>query len=204
MEETKKINQNAVRSEIICTSKKHWSSYIFPILFILIGLFIFILGYFGITKNIYLIIIGLLLSIRYLNKILAYKSTMWILTKEDLTIKSGFLPWAKTHLEIPIEDIYDSYYQFGFFAKILGYGHLNIRRTEGSTSSFVTTQMTNCDLMTATINSEVLNLKKNANKMNYSTNISVADELIKLNDLLEKGVINKEEFDFQKNKILNR
>lgn len=37
-----------------------------------------------------------------------------------------------------------------------------------------------------------------------SSNISTADELLKLKQLLDEGILSKEEFDVEKNKILNR
>lgn len=205
MEETKKAS-GEISDEIICISNKHWSAYVFPIFFLTIGgLFLFMGLFSPLTKINGWTISGLILSLFSLNKILANKSTKWILTKEDLIIKSGFLPWKKSYFEIPIENIYEAYYQFGFWAKIMGYGHLNIRRTEGSTSQFITTKMTNFKEITATVNSEVRKLKKLANqvqKISGGNNFSISDELLKLNDLFEKSIISEDEFIEQKNKLL--
>jgi hypothetical protein len=38
----------------------------------------------------------------------------------------------------------------------------------------------------------------------YSNKVSVVDELLKLNDLKEKGIITDKEFEQQKNKILEQ
>jgi uncharacterized membrane protein len=45
---------------------------------------------------------------------------------------------------------------------------------------------------------------ENSNITNQQNNNSVADELLKLNDLKEKGIISEDEFTTQKNKILNK
>ncbi|OTP95281.1 hypothetical protein B5S43_10920 [Gilliamella apicola] len=47
------------------------------------------------------------------------------------------------------------------------------------------------------------NKKDNNIKLNHNSNLSVSDELKKLHDLKESGVLTQEEFDFQKSKLLN-
>lgn len=46
--------------------------------------------------------------------------------------------------------------------------------------------------------------KSNDIKENTNSNVSVADELIKLKGLLEDGILSQEEFDIEKNKLLNK
>ena len=41
------------------------------------------------------------------------------------------------------------------------------------------------------------------NENNFDQNINLSEELSKLNDLKEKGIISKEEFEKAKNKLLN-
>ena len=41
------------------------------------------------------------------------------------------------------------------------------------------------------------------NENNYDQNINLSEELSKLNDLKEKGIISQEEFEKAKNKLLN-
>lgn len=203
MEETKKSTLDA-HSNIVCESKKHWSTYILPIILIFHAIPFLFMGLYGGVRLIVWLIAGVILLFVTMNSILRNLSTKWILTQEELIIKSGFLPWKKTYFEIPIETIYEAYYQYGFWAKIFGYGHLNIRRTEGSTSSFRTTAMTNCDVITQSINTEVKTLKKSKQVPQQSsvTQYSVADELMKLSELMTKGIITQEEFAEQKAKLL--
>lgn len=61
-------------------------------------------------------------------------------------------------------------------------------------------------------NDEVIKIKeciytlidKDANPNNFITNDSIADELIKLKKLLDEGILSEEEFQVEKNKILNK
>lgn len=207
MAETKNsIKSSANHVAIICESNKHWSSYILPVFFLVLGILFILFGL--VTSKTFRIILisGIIITSSSIMKILFYKSVKWILTKENLIIKFGVLPWKKTHFEVPIENIYEAYYQFGFWGKILDFGHLNIRRTEGSTTNFKATKMTNHKLLTQTINIEIKKLKKLANqeiyKINTTTDFSVSDELFKLNELYEKSVLTKEEFNQQKSKLL--
>ena len=206
MEETKKTS-GKISDEVICVSNKHWSAYILPVfLLLIVGLFLLMGLFLHITKINGETISGIVFSLLSLKKIMENKSTKWILTKEGLIMKSGFLPWTKSNFEVPIENIYEAYYRFGFWAKILGFGHLTIRRTEGTTSQFIATKMTNFKQITAKINSEVRNLKKLAKqvqKISDGSSLSISDELLKLNELLEKSIISEDEFKAQKNRLLN-
>lgn len=192
--------------DVICLSKKHWSVYIFPSFLLFIGFLYFLSSFAGIRQDVFRLIFSVVICLLSLNRILDSKKTEWILTKDVLIIKSGFLPWRRSYFEIPIEDVYEAYYEFGFWAKIFGYGHLIVRRTEGDTSVFRTAKMTNCDNMTQRINAEVRDLKRQQMNRGGESNVNkshfVADELSKLNDLLLKGVISKDEFLDQKKKIL--
>ena len=181
---------------ILSVSKKHWSTYIIPFFGLLLGL----LFLFGKT---YFIGIGLLFF--GILKILSNRSTSWLLTNEDLIIKSGFLPWKKTYFEIPKEDIFEAFYSHGLFANIFGYGRLTIRRTDGTTSAFSTGGMTNPKEIIGSINSLVREIKKNRkmNFLNVNNNHSIADEINKLVELRNQGLLNDEEFNIQKQRLIN-
>ena len=59
------------------------------------------------------------------------------------------------------------------------------------------------DIENAISSGEIESIKNNTSEKVTVNNFSVADELIKLKKLLDDGVINKEEFDKQKEKLLN-
>lgn len=46
-------------------------------------------------------------------------------------------------------------------------------------------------------------LKDQEKQVPSTSNISISDELLKLADLKEKGILNEEEFQMQKKKLLN-
>ncbi|MCB9202743.1 MAG: PH domain-containing protein [Flavobacteriales bacterium] len=183
----------------VCQSYKHWSSYFLPIVVIFITL-ILVLSF---NK---LIFWGSVLIFFSLTKILSNRTTKWILTKNELIIKSGFLPWKKTYFEVPVDDIFEAYYNQGFFGTILGYGNLAIRRKDGTTTGFSTSKMVNYKQMTQELNSRVKLIKKEtASKQTIfvsNNNNSVSDEIYKLKELLDKNIITDHEFNSQKEKLL--
>lgn len=181
---------------IMAISKKHWATYIFPAIAVFIGIICLFTGHY---------LIMLLFFIAGITKLLSNKSTAWTLTNEDLIIKSGFLPWRKVYYVIPKEDIFEAYYRKSAIGTIFGYGTLNIRRTEGTTTSFHEKGMTNPDEITGSINSLIRELKKNpkVNFVNLNTNHSIADEIQKLVELKNQGLLSEEEFSAHKQKLID-
>lgn len=74
------------------------------------------------------------------------------------------------------------------------------------------TQDENTVMFNKKCNDEVIKIKegiyalidKNTNSSNPINSGSIADELIKLKNLLDEGILNEEEFQVEKNKILNK
>ena len=104
----------------------------------------------------------------------------------------------------PKEDIYEAYYSKTMFGSFLGYATITVRRTEGSTSSFFATGMTNSGEITGSINALVRDLKKSPkqNFVNVNAHPSLADELQKLVELKNQGLLTEEEFNAQKQKLI--
>ena len=53
------------------------------------------------------------------------------------------------------------------------------------------------------IHNGILNTNSHNNKLDQNVNLSISDELRKLNDLKLSGILTHEEFEFQKRKLLN-
>lgn len=192
------------------TSRKHWIAYVCPIYGIMQGLLFILIGASGGLNTLFeyfFLILGIGILLLSLNAFWRIKSCRWILVEGELIIKTGFLPWRKSHFEIPMEDIYETYVSYGFFGKLFGYAQLTIRRTEGVTSRFSSTMMANYTTVMLKINSDVKKLKKLSKQVqavSATSNISVSDELLKLNELLRNGIINQEEFAVLKQSLVQK
>lgn len=202
MEERSTSHTSARPSTVVCRSRKHGIVYVGPVL----GLLILPVLY-QIFPLPWMWVPLLLVAISLLTHILNLKSTSWELTEEELTIRSGFFSWQRFHYEIHLSMIYEAYYEHGLIPNLLGYGHLNLRRTDGSTSSFRTTCMTLPGEMTGSINRLVhLRNEALAARSQGATPAGgggLADELHKLSIVYEKGLLTREEFEQLKQRILN-
>lgn len=189
------------------TIKKHWTVYIMPGIIILVALFFVYLS-FGITTK--WISIGLLVfsSIVALSKILTVlnlASVHWSFNGGELRVTKGFLPWNKTHIQIPIFDIYDSSVSSGFIGHYLNFAHISIRRTEGMTSQLSERNLYGAVNFSGIVNQHVQEYKKGQN-LKGSSAIQAGDvgmELQRLVDLKNTGVLNEEEFERLKRKLID-
>jgi uncharacterized membrane protein YdbT with pleckstrin-like domain len=186
-------------NKIVYNSRKHWILYVLPVIMILLGLFMLLIRMNSFT------LLGIVLLFSSIMYILRVRSVHWIFNEEELIIKKGFLPWNKSNIEIPVEDIYEAFSSGGFWAMVFRFGDLNIRRTEGNTSGFKETVMSNHKFLIESINTKIRAIKKQKISKNDNSDkiISVSDELLKLSVLKDKGVLTEEEFLIQKQKIIN-
>lgn len=99
-------------NNVLCVSRKHWLAYVFHSILFIIGLFL-------LDGNRFWYIVGLVFILVAAVRILANLFVKWTLTETELILEEGFLPWAKTYLEIPFYDIFEAYYRPSFLGHIL-------------------------------------------------------------------------------------
>lgn len=185
-------------NNVLCISRKHWSAYVFHSILFIIGLYLASSGGFW-------IFIGVVIMLAAAMKILSNFFVKWTLTEEEVIVEGGFLPWAKTYREIPFYDIFEAFYNPSFLGHIFGYGRLTIRRSEGTTTSFSSSCMNSNKEMTSGINTFIRKLKTKDSSITYVNNqvsISMSDELERLHELREKGILTADEFIQRKNRLL--
>ncbi len=194
MEETvSRVSSNG--EEIIAESSKHWASYIIPIILTLIGFSAF-------TSKLW--ISGVPILLYSITHILSNLRTKWILTNQYLHFTTGFLPWKRTDLAIPHSLFFEAYYERNFFSVILGFGNLVLKKTDGSTSFLRTTMMNNKKEIIQNINGFAWQDNNEQPIINQQINTSsMSDELLKLSNLRDQGILTEEEFQEQKQRLLN-
>ncbi len=144
-----------------------------------------------------LLVLELIYSLFYL------RTVQWIADDEGVRIREGILPWRKHDLLHPYETIFEAYYEFGFFAKLLGYGTCHIRRTEGITTEISSAQMHRASRITGFINEKLKALRKGQRApVVAETRPSAAEELTQLARLRENGTLSEDEFETMKRKII--
>jgi uncharacterized membrane protein YdbT with pleckstrin-like domain len=147
--------------------------------------------------------VALLFSASGIYNLLYLRTIEWIITDEEMRVKSGILPWRKRSFDHPYETIFEAYFNFGFFAKIFGYGTCVIRRTEGNTTAETESYMHDAKKITGLINARVKELRKAQRPATLApTTRSAVQELADLAKLKAAGDISVEEFETMKGKIV--
>ena len=172
------------------TIKKHWTSLVFPIILILLGLFCFlILDFWFISKY-----GGGVLFLIGLYQFFAKKDIEWSINNDTISIHG-----LNVNAQIPIYNIYECIYEGG---------ELIVRKNDGLNTVFIETNLENALNFSQEVNRKVQNYKKTKNTVHVSNQITdtllnTTDEILKLNDLREKGIITETEFQLLKNKLIS-
>ena len=160
--------------------------------------------------------LDLLIAFGALRAFMELKKFSWTLTEEGVDIRSGWFSWQKTHFDIPYETIFEAYYTFGFFAKMLGYGTCVIRRTEGVTSAYEATLIARAGTIVGAINKRVKELRAEAKQARIMQAVapaptfvspadspkSAADQIRELVALKAEGALTTEEFEAMKRRVV--
>lgn len=197
MEEIKQHTNKLQKADVISTARKHWLFLILPFILILFGLVL-------LNFTFWWKLAGIVLILVQGAKTLSLLSVRWALTAHNLIITSGFLPWKKVYLQVPVFDIYEAYMTYGTLGHFLNYGNIFIRRTEGSTSQLSSTNMASARKFQEQVNRVVQEYKvrKNSVKLGHIQD-SITKELRELCALKSGGMISEEEFSLLKRKIIN-
>jgi uncharacterized membrane protein YdbT with pleckstrin-like domain len=150
--------------------------------------------------------ICLLVLARGAYKFLYLASIKWIIGEEEVRITEGVLPWAKRDFNHPYETIFEAFYNFGFFAKLFGYGTLVIRRTEGVTTAESESHMQTPGQVTSLINSKIKELRKAQKQPTISLAAgrrSQVEELAALASMRASGDINDEDYEVMKQRVIS-
>ncbi|MFW0739764.1 hypothetical protein [Flavobacterium sp. T12S277] len=188
--------------------KKHWTVYFVPGIITLVALFFVYLSFGIATKwiSVGLLIFAFLTVIFKIMNILYLASITWSFNGGELHIIKGVLPWNKTHIQIPIFDIYDSSVSSGFLGHYLNFGHISIRRTEGMTSHLSERYLGRAVCFSGIVNQYVQEYKKGQNsaKINHGqSSDDIGLELQRLVDFKKSGALTEEEFDLLKKKLID-
>ncbi len=150
-----------------------------------------------------LVVAGLWLVGRYMKWI----STNFVITSQRLIFRQGII--AKTGIEIPLERVNNVNFSQGIFERMLGAGDLLIE-SGGEDGQQRFTDIRHPDQVQNLIHSQMEQVARRRGGYSASATASAApassssvpEQLERLEGLLQRGSITKEEFDAQKGKLL--
>jgi len=196
--------------------RKHWFVLVKPIVWALLFLTAAIVAYYYTGDNFeysYIFIIGaLLVAVWFTYKVYERKANLWAVT--NLRVIDEYGVFTNNSKETPLDKINNVSFHQSFLGRIFSYGDVRIQSAAESGSTIHRMVESPNVLKDAITEAQKLykeqqileQAKKIANAVgteNHSSKIDIAEELIKLHDLKEKGIITEEDFQKRKNKILD-
>ena len=192
--------------KVILITRPHWLTLGISILIMLVGLVI------GILIGGYGLIIPLITLFYFMYEVVKRNNNIWAVT--NLRVIDEFGVFSNNAKESPLDKINNVSYGQSLWGKIFGYGNVQIQTAadSGSTTYFAVEKPKKLK-DTITHMQEEYKLQQIKNQAAELANAiaagqkenrsDVADELEKLYELLQKGILTEEEYTARKTKILN-
>jgi uncharacterized membrane protein YdbT with pleckstrin-like domain len=158
------------------------------------------------------LLIALVASIFPLYEYINWKYNLWAVTNLRVVDESGF--FSRYSKESPLDKINNVEYDQSFLGRLFGYGNVDIQTAAemGETRYHLihhpkllkdTITHAQEEYKKNTINNQATLFAQAIAKNNAPSKEMIADELHKLFELLQKGAITQDEYQIQKNKLLN-
>ncbi|MFC8502336.1 hypothetical protein ACFUC1_08250 [Pedococcus sp. NPDC057267] len=96
-----------------------------------------------------------LVVVRSIYRMLWLRSVSWTVTPDGVRVRRGILPWRKLTWYNPWGNLFEAWYQHGFFGFALNYGTAGVTRTEGVTTKMSDSRIHNAKRLTALINDHI-------------------------------------------------
>jgi len=197
--------------KVILTIRKHWFVLLKPILWTLILLIIAMAGSNSEFGNFLLIGLGLTV-VWFIYRILDRNTNLWAVT--NLRIIDEYGVFSNNSKETPLDKINNISYRQPLLGRMFNYGHVQIQSAAESGSTIhkmVERPKVLKDTITQyqqrykqeQIKKQAQSLANAVGEQKPSGGIDIYEELIKLNDLKEKGIITENDFQKRKEKVLN-
>lgn len=189
--------------DVVLDLRPHWSTLVKPVALLVVVLVATVVGsvlnrYLGRALAIVLLVAVVATAIRILRR----NTTNFVVTTDRLIYRSGMV--AKQGKEIPLERVNDISYRQSVVERVLGTGDLSIE------SAGAQSRETFEDIpRPSAVQNEIYRrmeavIGRHADRSVGRWELSVPEQLEKLDGLRERGVITRAEFDAKKQQLLDR
>lgn len=198
--------------KVVLTIKEHWFVLLKPIIWTLILLFIAKIVSNSDYGKFFYIGAGLTI-IWFIYRILERKNTSWTVTNLRVIHETGV--FSNNSNETPLDKINNVSYRQPLLGKMFNYGYILIQSAATFGAIALRRMIEKPKLLKDTITQyqglyKQEQIKKQAQSLaetvggqSQSEKIDISEELTKLHELKEKGIITEEDFQKKKDKILN-
>lgn len=143
-----------------------------------------------------------LMLLWFVGRYLKWATTNFVVTTDRLIYRSGVL--AKHGREIPLERVNDIGFHQTFFERIIGAGSLVIESAGELGQEPFTTIPHPAKVQNEIYRQIELAQHRSADRMAGKRDLSIPEQLEKLDELRQRGIINDEEFQAKKAQLLER
>jgi uncharacterized membrane protein YdbT with pleckstrin-like domain len=200
---TKLLNDN---EDVVLDLRPHWSTLAKPVAGVIGALIVTVLLGVVQPNGVPLVFGGVALTVAALVwlglRYLRWTTTNFVVTTDRLVYRSGVV--AKHGKEIPLERVNDIAFKQSVFERLIGTGDLSIE------SAGAQSRETFSDIPhPAQVQNEIYrqmesSAGRHADRMAGRRELSVPEQLEKLDELRQRGVITQAEFDTKKQQLLQR
>lgn len=189
--------------DIVTDLHPHWSTLVQPIAAVIVVLAATVVAYQWKPLAGAILAVLLLASAAWLGWRVAQRNTTdFVLTTDRLVYRSGVL--AKHGKEIPLERVNDIAFRQSIFERVIGTGDLSIE------SAGAQSRETFADIpRPAVVQNEIYrqmeaSAGRHADRIAGRREVSVPEQLEKLDELRQRGIISQAEFDAKKRQLLDK
>jgi uncharacterized membrane protein YdbT with pleckstrin-like domain len=197
---TKQLNEG---EDVILDLVPHWSTLVRPVAVLVVVLAATIVG--AIEKALVGEILAILLLVTVVwvgLRVLRRQNTNFVVTTDRIIYRSGVI--AKHGKEIPLERVNDISFHQSVFERLIGTGDLSIE-SAGAQSRETFGDIPKPSLVQNEIYRQMeASAGRHADRMAGHRELSVPEQIDKLDDLRQRGVITQAEFDAKKQQLLDR
>ena len=191
--------------QVVLDLRPHWSKLFWPVAGVLIAVIVAIVGNVAVDNNgvkiagiVLCVVAAIWLVIRYLK----WTTTNFVVTTDRLIYRSGVL--SKHGREIPLERVNDISFHQSLFERLIGAGDLVIE-SAGERGQQAFSDIPHPSAVQNEIYRQIEAAQgRNADRMAGRHELSVPEQLEKLDELRQRGVISQAEFEAKKAQLLDR
>jgi uncharacterized membrane protein YdbT with pleckstrin-like domain len=200
---TKLLNDN---EEVIVDLRPHWSTMAKPVLAVIaaaavtIGLAQVHIGHTsGVLGGLVLMAVGVGWFVRRYSW---WTTTNFVVTTDRLVFRTGVV--AKHGKEIPLERVNDIAFSQGFFERVIGMGNLSIESAGAQSRETFENIPHPSQVQNVIYRQMEAAAARHADRLAGRRELSVPEQLEKLDELRQRGVVTQAEFEAKKQQLLDR
>jgi len=191
--------------DVILDLEPHWSTLAKPVAVLVVVLAAAIAIFVVVNNDVASVIAGVVLVVTIgwvALRVIRRRNTLFVLTTDRLLYRSGII--SKHGKEIPLERVNDIAFHQSVFERLIGTGDLSIESAGAQSRETFSDIPKPSGVQNEIYRQMEARANRQADRAAGRRDLSVPEQLDKLDDLRQRGVITQAEFDAKKQQLLDR